>query len=632
MKKKLIMILCAVVSLSLAACGGTVETDSDSRTEREVEDDDSRDKEDKEEDKESSKDKKKESLLGKLVENAKENEMSTILDEIVFYETTVDAVKQMMHDRHLNYEEEWEINKPQVSTQIVDSFLGYDAYYDFYAQPIYRIYDEMGKECYQVSTREDNILFYADIDSFIEQFPLYSHYDYDSYFTGEESVRNITVRLFFENDEEFKEAGGVLENYMKSKAISQGEIAPYFAIKLNESLYPIQVTELNDVICIEYFNVATEYSENNSIKGYCNNNYKITYGVLSESGWKYLEETYGLNDTAESEISTETIEDEKELQFTDYKDAYSYYLRNYVPDEGMEPYFYLDYVDDDDIPELFIIEGNGHANCVKMYTYMRGEIVKIGDFGEYGGMSYAPKESIFINTYSGMGMFTTEYLRLNSGSAEELCTLSGVDIDLPESKYYINDVQVSEAECNAKEAELDALVSGFKYIHYEDAYEITEDNLSWYLFEQEDDKVSTAGTPAITKTLSDIDVESEVATIRDYYYTTQNNLGSYMLEEHQNLTMYHEAGYPVKIFVKSGYNDWDYTREYFYHDQELYFAFVYNNNEQHRLYFKDGIMIRYIDENGNTYDYGSLDAYSDWADNVKNESNGIYPTMPNCGA
>ena len=135
-----------------------------------------------------------------------------------------------------------------------------------------------------------------------------------------------------------------------------------------------------------------------------------------------------------------------------------------------------------------------------------------------------------------------------------------------------------------------------------------------------------------SQTLENINVESEVATIRDYYYTTQNNLGNYMLEEHPSLTMYHEAGFPVKIFAKSGYNDWDYTREYFYHDEELYFAFVYNNNEQHRLYFKDGIMIRYIDENGNTYDYGSLDAYSDWADKVKNESNSIYPTMPNCGA
>lgn len=134
------------------------------------------------------------------------------------------------------------------------------------------------------------------------------------------------------------------------------------------------------------------------------------------------------------------------------------------------------------------------------------------------------------------------------------------------------------------------------------------------------------------KTLEGVDVESEVATIRDYYYTTQNNLGNYMLEEHQNLTMYHEAGYPVKIFIKSGYNDWDYTREYFYHDQELYFAFVYNNNEQHRLYFKDGIMIRYIDENGNTFDYGNLNEFYSWEYMTLYDSYNIYPTMPNCGA
>ncbi len=621
MKSKIVILLIIVVTLSCSACGGAVENNTESRTERE-------DKDEEENNIDENID--KESILGKLVENAKEREMSTILDEVVFYETTVDAVKQMMHDRHLNYEEEWEINKPQVSTQIADSFLGYDAYYDFYAQPIYRIYDEMGKECYQILTREDNILFYADTDSFIEQFPLYSHYDYDSYFTGEESVRNITVRIFFENDEEFKEAGGILENYMKSNAVSQGEIEPYFAVKLNESLYPIQVTELNDVICIEYFNVAAEYSEDNSIKGYCNNNYKITYGVLSESGWKYLEETYGVSNTAELETSTETIEDEKEIQFTDYKDAYSYYLRNYVSNGGMEPYFYIDYIDDDNIPELFIIEGNGHASCVKLYTYIHGEIVKMGDFGEYGSIDYAPKESIFINTYSGMGMFTTEYLRLISGNAEALCTLSGVDVDLPESKYYINDVQVSEAECDAKGAELNDLVSGFKSIHYEDAYAITEENLSWYLFEQEDAKESGISTPTLSSI--DIDVESEVATIRDNYYATQNNINNYQVEIDGDVTLYYEGEYPVKAVVKSGYNDWELTREYYYHDQELYFAFIYNSNEQHRLYYKNRTLIRYIDENNNTYDYGELDIFYSLEAKALYDAHFANPTLPLCGA
>ena len=51
---------------------------------------------------------------------------------------------------------------------------------------------------------------------------------------------------------------------------------------------------------------------------------------------------------------------------------------------------------------------------------------------------------------------------------------------------------------------------------------------------------------------------------------------------------------------------WNYSREYFFKNDKLYFALIYDGTEEHRLYFSDDILIRYIDNNKNTYDYGNI--------------------------
>lgn len=56
----------------------------------------------------------------------------------------------------------------------------------------------------------------------------------------------------------------------------------------------------------------------------------------------------------------------------------------------------------------------------------------------------------------------------------------------------------------------------------------------------------------------------------------------------------------------------------------MYFAFVFNGTEEHRLYFKDGVMIRYIDENKNIYDYGNTSDFYDWESKVLSESKQFY--------
>lgn len=110
----------------------------------------------------------------------------------------------------------------------------------------------------------------------------------------------------------------------------------------------------------------------------------------------------------------------------------------------------------------------------------------------------------------------------------------------------------------------------------------------------------------------DIDVEDEVKQIREWFYGTQNNISSYEQSTVDNATIYYQGQDPVKIVVKKGTDGWDYAREYYYHDGVLYFAFIFNGGNEHRLYFKEDQMIRYIDQDKNIYNYGETDGFSEW--------------------
>ena len=104
--------------------------------------------------------------------------------------------------------------------------------------------------------------------------------------------------------------------------------------------------------------------------------------------------------------------------------------------------------------------------------------------------------------------------------------------------------------------------------------------------------------------LANLDVEAEVEQIRSWYYSPTDS------EE--------------KFVLSKGTDGWNYSREYYFHEGVLYFAFVFNGTEEHRLYFKDGIMIRYIDENKNIYDYGNTSDFYDWESKVLSESKRFY--------
>ena len=103
---------------------------------------------------------------------------------------------------------------------------------------------------------------------------------------------------------------------------------------------------------------------------------------------------------------------------------------------------------------------------------------------------------------------------------------------------------------------------------------------------------------------ADYDVNAEVKQIRAWYYATQEDPGTHT--ENSEVLRYTKDGATTKFSVPVSYNNWMYERWYFYNNDKLYFAFVYKGSEEYRLYFKDDVLIRYIDNNGITYDYGKI--------------------------
>lgn len=103
------------------------------------------------------------------------------------------------------------------------------------------------------------------------------------------------------------------------------------------------------------------------------------------------------------------------IDLTDIKeyvfDAYVNAVKDYVNDaeEGTSDMirFTLAYIDDDDIPELILSEGDYHAAGVRVFFYdtENKKAVDLGEsFGEGGGFSYFYKKGVIYDYYFGRGV------------------------------------------------------------------------------------------------------------------------------------------------------------------------------------------------------------------------------------
>lgn len=139
----------------------------------------------------------------------------------------------------------------------------------------------------------------------------------------------------------------------------------------------------------------------------------------------------GVTDTTEINTSTETTQvsttkapttvpattkpPETEAPFSEpWRQAYADYAGK-ASKEGFVS-FSLIYVDDDDIPELFL-GGDCEATGERICTYKNGQIIE-QNFPRLDGTSYIEKSGLIENCYGNMGCYGMDLYRLNNGKFE----------------------------------------------------------------------------------------------------------------------------------------------------------------------------------------------------------------------
>lgn len=104
----------------------------------------------------------------------------------------------------------------------------------------------------------------------------------------------------------------------------------------------------------------------------------------------------------------------------DWAEAYEAELKKAIAgDVDPSCCFAVIYIDEDDVPELVVQPGAVQSAEAGLYTFSGGKAVKLGDFGEWGQISYTPKKNVFISDTSDGGAVTSTVFGIKDGRAVE---------------------------------------------------------------------------------------------------------------------------------------------------------------------------------------------------------------------
>lgn len=179
--------------------------------------------------------------------------------------------------------------------------------------------------------------------------------------------------------------------------------------------------------------------------------------------------------SAENSKQTQSVSDDA------WKEAYLEVLRN--TERDLEYAFWLGYVDNNDIPELFISDGGAHFCGVDVYTYCNGKAVLLCHDGEFGSIGYIERQGYLCGQYEGMGERMCNVYEVKNGLAEMIySTYDNSNSTDKEIERTINEKAVTEEEMqNFYDEFYGDAISGFGEEHGVIGYEPTEENYKKYI-------------------------------------------------------------------------------------------------------------------------------------------------------
>ena len=117
--------------------------------------------------------------------------------------------------------------------------------------------------------------------------------------------------------------------------------------------------------------------------------------------------------------------------------------------------------------------------------------------------------------------------------------------------------------------------------------------------------------------MSDEETEEYIDVfIRPLYNSINESAVYYDKTESSGITVWKSGGTVMKKEIQGGTDGNDMSRQYYFDPEsgELMFAFMFKGTEEHRLYFKSGELIRYINAEGNQANYPGMEQTSGLAE------------------
>lgn len=220
-----------------------------------------------------------------------------------------------------------------------------------------------------------------------------------------------------------------------------------------------------------------------------------TADIADATGMASVEATETL-DTVEI---IETADSTKTLQDYEYIENIQDFLteRRYEEDfhNPAQVRFELACIDQDDIPELLLCEGNSHIDGIVIYKYDPddGKMEKVDFFSSFGRFTYVPFGNIVESIYGNHGYYTSVFTQIQDDltvsiidsvvsdgggvRSAEILYYHGMDSDTYHGIYYeTSKDSVSEEEYNDI---INTLMGGQGIkIEYGDMISVTEENIN----------------------------------------------------------------------------------------------------------------------------------------------------------
>lgn len=100
--------------------------------------------------------------------------------------------------------------------------------------------------------------------------------------------------------------------------------------------------------------------------------------------------------------------------------------------------FAFGFIDDDDIPELFLCQDTGHASGIFVYSYnyKQDKVHCLGELSSFGNLQYYERQNMIVSQYGGVGFWYNVYEQIQEDGTLKIIAISGSDCSSEELRYY----------------------------------------------------------------------------------------------------------------------------------------------------------------------------------------------------